>query len=516
MTGKYITEQQVKLYMKYKNEKLLTQSACAAKAGISTKSAYFIDQGKHHTYSPKKVREYKTRTSQIDDIWSNELSRMLEANPELQPKTLLIYLQRTYVDDNNNPIYEDSVLRTLQRRVATWQALHGKPKDVFFPQVHLPGMQALSDFTHMNRREVLINGRIFKHMLYQFRLVYSKWSYVKVIQTGESFQALSEGLQEALSLLGGSPKEHRTDSLSAAFKNLTEDEKKDLTVRYEELCSNYNMQPTRNNKGEGHENGSVESSHGHLKNRIAQELILRGSNEFASVASYETWVQEVVSNSNRRNSKNFAEEKAALQSLPSYKTADYEVRSAKVSKLSMMIIKNITYSMPSRLSGHVLTTHVYQNKIDCYLGSSVVASLERKYSTEQKSRYVIDYRHVIHALIKKPRAFRFCKYRDEILPNSTYKDIWDYLDSTESRDVAPKMMLRILKLASDYNCEYVIGQRISDMIAENNQIDIKQIECEFNGANPHIPTVNCMQHSIEQYDSYIPFVSSMEVSHAAI
>lgn len=516
MAGKHIKEQQVRLYMQYRNEKSLTQAACAAKAGISTKSAYSIESGKHYTYRPKKARTYKTRASPIDILWDNELSKMLEANPDLQPKTLLIHIQRTYVDDSNNPIYGDSVLRTLQRRVATWQALHGKDKEVFFPQVHVPGIQSLSDFTRMDRSKVLINGIALKHMLYHFRLVYSKWSYVKVIQTGESFQALSEGLQEALSVLGGCPKEHRTDSLSAAFKNLTEDEKKDATIRYEELCSHYNMVPTRNNKGESHENGSVESSHGHLKNRIAQELILRGSNEFDSVASYEVWIQDVVSNSNRRNSKNFADEKAALQPLPSYKTADYEVLSVKVSKLSMMVIKNMTYSMPSRLAGHVLTTHVYQNKIDCYLGSSKVDSLIRKYSTEQKSRYVIDYRHIIHALIKKPRAFRFCKYRNEILPNSTYREIWDYLDATESLDTAPKMMLRILKLAADYHCEYALGQRISALISNNKYIDILQIEYEFNGANPPLPTVNCTQHAIGLYDSYIPLVTVQEARHAAI
>lgn len=516
MAGQYIKEQQVKLYMQYRNETSLTQAASAAKVGISTKSAYSIEKGTHYTFKPREARRYKTRTSQIDEVWDKELCKMLEANPELQPKSLLIYLQRTYVDSDNNPIYGDSALRTLQRRVATWQALHGKPKDVFFPQIHLPGAQSLSDFTHMDRKEVLIDGAVFKHMLYHFRLVYSKWSYVKVIQTGESFQALSEGLQEALSILGGCPREHRTDSLSAAFKNLTEDEKKDVTVRYEELCSHYTMIPTRNNKGESHENGSVESSHGHLKNRIAQELILRGSNEFDSVASYELWVQEVVSNSNRRNSKNFADEKAALKPLPSYKTADYEVISAKVSKLSMMVVKNMTYSMPSRLAGHVLTTHVYQNKIDCYLGSSKLDSLVRKYSAKQESRYVIDYRHIIHALIKKPRAFRFCKYRNEILPNSTYRQIWEHLDATESADTAPKIMLRILKLAADYDCEHALQNTITTRISNNKPINIQQLECEFNGANPPLPVVNCTQHAIGLYDNYIPLVIRQEACYATI
>lgn len=37
---------------------------------------------------------------------------------------------------------------------------------------------------------------------------------------GESYVALAEGLQNALWALGGSPIDHRSDSLSAAFRNL--------------------------------------------------------------------------------------------------------------------------------------------------------------------------------------------------------------------------------------------------------------------------------------------------------
>lgn len=51
----------------------------------------------------------------------------------------------------------------------------------------------------------------------------------------------------------GAPLYHRSDSLSAAFRNLSADAKEDLTHRYEELCAHYRMTPTRNNKGIAHE-----------------------------------------------------------------------------------------------------------------------------------------------------------------------------------------------------------------------------------------------------------------------
>ncbi len=519
MAGKHITKQQVKLYMKLREQKALTQACCAAKTGISTRSAYTIEQGSHHTSHAKSRRAYKTRASALDEIWGNELIKKLEDNPELQPKTLLLYLQRTHVDESGVSVYDDSHLRTLQRRVAHWKAVNGSPKDVIFPQVHLPGQQSLSDFTHMDRSQITICGVVFKHMLYHFRLVYSKWSYIKVIQSGESFQALSQGLQEALFQLGGATKEHRTDSLSAAFKNLSEEAKADLTKQYEDLCTHYGMIPTRNNKGVSHENGSVESSHGHIKNRIAQELLLRGSHDFNSIIEYEAWVQNIVLQSNRRNAKQLALEKEMLQPLPQCKVMDYELISINVSSLSIIIVKNMTYSVPSRLAGHTLTLHLYQHTIEAYLGGSHTLSLIRKYRHEQPTRYVIDYRHIIHALIKKPRAFRFCQYQNEILPNDAYRQIWQYLDATESRDVAPKLMLRLLKLAADHACEEKLGQHVSLLIEKKESINIQLIESVFNSHNPRLPQLDCQQHALTDYDHYIPKFNNVtegDLNHAIL
>ena len=83
------------------------------------------------------------------------------------------------------------------------------------------------------------------------------------------------GLQTALWSLGGAPAEHRSDSLSAAFRNLDQDAAEDQTRRYEALCAHYGMQPTRNNRGVAHENGAIESQHGHRKRVVAQALLLR-------------------------------------------------------------------------------------------------------------------------------------------------------------------------------------------------------------------------------------------------
>ena len=48
-------------------------------------------------------------------------------------------------------------------------------------------------FTEVKQVSITIGGQPFEHLLYHYRLAYSGWQYVQVIQGGESFVALSEG-----------------------------------------------------------------------------------------------------------------------------------------------------------------------------------------------------------------------------------------------------------------------------------------------------------------------------------
>jgi len=110
-------------------------------------------------------------------------------------------------------------------------------------------------------------------------------------------------LQNALWALGRAPLQHRSDSLSAAFRNLDRDAQEDVTRRYEGLCAHYRMTPTRNNPGQAHENGAIESPHGHLKQALADALLLRGSREFDTLEAYRRFLDELVGRRNARNRK---------------------------------------------------------------------------------------------------------------------------------------------------------------------------------------------------------------------
>ena len=197
--------------------------------------------------------------------------------------------------------------RTLSRpnaalRCSVGWLIGGRPRgperELIFRQEHPPGLQGLSDFTDGGRLGVTLGGAPFPHLLYHFWLAFSGWQYVKAICGGESFTALTEGVQEALWQLGGVPRTHRTDRLSAAYRNLSSQD--DEAARYAEFCRHYGMEPTRNNAGVSHENGAVEAAHGHLKTGLGEALELRGARDFPDLAAYQAFLQEFIARKNAR------------------------------------------------------------------------------------------------------------------------------------------------------------------------------------------------------------------------
>lgn len=475
-----------------------SQLASASRAGISERSAREIESGRRRDPRAKQ-RDWRTRADPLAEVWEEQLLPLLEATPNLQPITLLEHLQDKWPDK-----YPDSLLRTLQRRVKQWRTISGPEKEVMFRQVHPPGKQGLSDFTLLKNVVITVNNSILAHRLYHFRLSFSRWSYMKVTLGGESYTALAEGLQCALWRLGGSPHEHRTDSLSAAYKNLTKDEQNDTTQLYAEFCKYYNMIPTRNNRGKGHENGSVEAAHGHLKRRIAQALLLRGSHDFDSVTDYQIWLDDVVSAYNCRHAKALHEEQKHLQPLPENKTVDYTDVSAVVTSSSTVDVRRVTYTVPSRFIGECLRVRLYDDLLDIYFGSTKVIELTRVYTAKNNLRArAINYRHVIHSLVKKPQAFRNSRLRDDLLPTAGFKKIWQHVDTNMPAKPACRFIVGLLALAAKQPNERALEQAVLEAILKEQPLLLTNFTRAFEPCVHKVPEIQVQQHALSGYDQLL-------------
>jgi DNA replication protein DnaC/transposase InsO family protein len=398
-----------------------------------------------------RTRRYRTRQDPFAEVWREELVPMLTAMPSLRATTLLEELQR-----HHPARYPDRMLRSLQRRVAHWRATEGPERQLIFRQEHPPGLQALSDFTDGTRLGVTLGGEPFPHLLYHFWLAFSGWQYVKAICGGESFTALTEGVQEALWQLGGVPRTHRTDRLSAAYRNLSS--RDDEAARYAEFCRHYGMEPTRNNAGVSHENGSVEASHGHVKTGLDEALELRGARDFADLAAYQAFLQEFIARKNARRREEVAIELAALLPLPPRRTTDFSSTTVTVTRSGTISVRNVLYTVPSRLVGCRVKVHIYDDRLVCYLGTTPVLTVARRYFKRNgPPQRVVDYRHLIGALIKKPQAFRHSVFRDELFPSSVFRRAWERLDQRLDPRKACRVYVGLLHLAAMEGCEAVLA-----------------------------------------------------------
>jgi hypothetical protein len=220
--------------------------------------------------------------------------------------------------------------------------------------------------------------------------------------------------------------------------------------------------PSRNNPGIAHENGSIESAHGHLKRALDDELLLRGSREFEDLATYRRFVDEVVGRRNARNRKRTEIERTALKPLPDRRTTDYEEARVLVTSSGGFILRRVFYSVPSRLIGHRLNVRLYDDRLECFLGSTRLLTLRRGRPPQAsgKHTHVVDYHHVIHALRRKPMALLNLVYRDQLFPRRAYARAFEALLARESEKHACRTMVGLLALAHDRACEAELAHAI--------------------------------------------------------
>jgi plasmid stability protein/transposase InsO family protein len=492
LPGRHVTDCQMRLYMTIRQTQ--PPIIAAAKAGFSTATAYRIENDRRLP-SEKKTPRGRRRQDPLAAVWDSEVVPLLKSTPSLRPVAIFDEIRRRH------PEIGAGIRRTLERRIRTWRALHGAEREIIFRQEHPPGRLGLSDFTDMRDRGVSIAGVPLDHRLYHFRLAFSGWEHAHVVLGGESFVALAEGLQNALWALGRAPRQHRSDSLSAAFRNLDDDTRHDQTRRYEALCVHYGMEPTRNNRGVAHENGSIESPHGHLKQAIEDALLLRGSRDFDTLDAYRRFIDEIVGRRNARLAKRLALERSALQSLPMRRTADYEETIVTVTSTSGFTLKKVFYSVPSRLIGHRLRVRLYDDRLECFLGATPLMTLRRgRPHRSGKHGHVIDYRHVIHALRRKPMALLNLVYREQLFPRRAYQRAFEALLPAEGEKRACRTVVGLLALAHERACEAELADIIDAELDAGRVPDLDLLARRFAPDPAAIPDITVELAPLHLYD----------------
>ena len=414
-----------------------TQEQAAARAGMSVRT---VREYERHAKLPsqlKQPRTYRSRPNPFADDWP-WVTTLLEDDPALQGQTLFGLLC-----DRHPGRYQEGQLRTLQRHIAAWRAQYGPNREVMFSQMHEPGEAAQSDFTYMNSLGVTLGGVPFPHLVYHLVLVYSNMEAVQICFS-ESFEALVEGFETCIWQLGGTPRQHRTDHLSAAIRPLDDDARTQAKERYRVLMVHYGLEPTTNNVGVAHENGDVEQEHRQFKRAVDQALRARGSREFSDRAAYNRFLQNLVNKRNLTRHTRWLEEREALRPLPAAPLELCREVRVPVSRFSTIQVLLNTYSVPSRLIGTTLLIRVHSETLEVYRATARLLTMPRLLG---RGQHRIDYRHVIWSLVRKPGAFAHYRYRDDLFPSLVFRRAYDALN-TQTVERADRHYVRLLHLAA--------------------------------------------------------------------
>lgn len=469
-----ITDQQVQKLRRLAGNGVPKEVA-ASRAGMDAKTAR---KYRRLAKLPSEVepmdRDWRTRPDAFAEVWP-QLEELLQANPGLEAKTLFDDLRRRHPGR-----FADGQLRTLQRRLKRWRAECGPAREVFFAQVHHPGRLAASDFTHCTELGVTINGSPFAHLIYHFVLTYSNWE-AGTVCFSESYESLSEGLQNALWELGGVPLLHRTDRLTAAVQPGAGG-KEAFKRRYQGLLGHYGLQGQAIRAGKGNENGDVEQSHHRFKTAVDQALMLRGSRDFAGRCDYEAFLRQMFARQNAGRAARLAEERPSLRPLPKHRLEAFKRLRVRVDAGSTIRVEGNVYSVASRLIGEWVEARLHAERVEVFYGQKRVEGLAR---LRGRGKHRIEYRHVIDWLVRKPGAFEEYRYRADLFPSSRFRMAYDLLLERQPGRAA-KEYLRILYLAAREG-EAGVEAALAALLEEGGPLEAAAVEERLRRRDPIRP-----------------------------
>ena len=484
-----VTDAQVRKLMS-ERDKGATVEVAALKAGVCRRTATkYLSSGKLPS-EMKTPRTWRTRADPFAEDWPDVEAR-LEVAPELEAKALFEYLM---VQTGR---YEPGQLRTFQRRVREWLALHGPDKEVFFPQEHRPGEAAQTDFTWANELGVSIAGEAFEHKLCVVVLPYSDWCWATVCQS-ESLAALKHGVQDALFRLGRRPEWHQTDNSTAATHDIPSG-KRAFNTEYQRFMDHLGMKPRTIAVGKSNQNGDVEASNGALKRRLEQHLLLRGSRDFESVAAYEGWLVGILEQANRFRQRRLDDELAIMQPLTAKRLPAWTEERPTVSSWSTIRVKYNAYSVPSRLIGEEVRVRVYDDRLEVYFADRLQLTADRLHG---RNGHAVDYRHIIWWLVRKPGAFARYRFREDLFPTPSFRLAYDVLLEHRSARNADLAYLRLLHLAASTMESEV--EAALDVLHEAGEVpDYDAVKALVEPGRTEAPALIDFEPHLEDYDALL-------------
>lgn len=168
---------------------------------------------------------------------------------------------------------------------------------------------------------------------------------------------------------------------------------------------------------------------------------------------------------------------------------------------SGFVLRKVFYSTPSRLIGHRLRVRLYYDRLDVYLGATLQMTMPRgRAQANGKHDHVVDYRHVIHALRRKPMALVGLVYRDKLFPRQAYARAFEAMVASLPARTACRTMVDLLALAHDRACEAELGEQLDHDLEAGRLPDMSLLRALFTPDPQALPEIVVTYTPLSLYD----------------
>ncbi len=140
----------------------------------------------------------------------------------------------------------------------------------------------------------------------------------------------------------------------------------------------------------------------------------------------------------------------------------------RVYRGSLIRVDKNVYSVNSRLMGEKVTVAVRLDELEVWYAQKIVDRLPR---LRGSGKHLINYRHIIDGLVRKPGAFEDYRYREDLFPTTRFRIAYDTLNR---RGAGTKRYLKILDLAARTS-ESAVDDALRDLIDRGGEIDPESI-----------------------------------------
>ena len=170
----------------------------------------------------------------------------------------------------------------------------------------------------------------------------------------------------------------------------------------------------------------------------------------------------------------------------------------------MRTLRRVFYTVPSRLIGHRLGVRLYDDRLELFLSGTRHLTLPRGRPSKTGTHvHVVNYRHVIHSLKRKPMALLNLVYRDALFPRDAYRRCFEAALERLTEREACRLAVTLLALAHEENCEAELAAEIDRVLDKGRLPAPNDLKARFAPDPGQMPRIDVARTHLAGYGSLL-------------